>query len=150
VVRIEGRPTVFVPTDGGAPRKLPVEIGMDNGRVVHILGGVEAGTEVLLTPPLGESVTPIAGGATPEGAPPEGTPEVKPPEGQPQKAPVDMSNWQNMSREERRKAMENMTDEQREQLRQQMRQRFGGAGGEGRRRRRPRTGDGEGTKTPEE
>jgi len=51
VVQTGGSPTVYVRgKQGFAPRR--VEIGLDNNRMVHILGGVKPGEEVSLTPPF--------------------------------------------------------------------------------------------------
>lgn len=51
VIRVDGKPTVFVATSRAIePRQ--VEIGLDNNRMVHILDGLSEGEEVLLTPPL--------------------------------------------------------------------------------------------------
>ena len=51
VVRVQGKPTVFMATDnGGKPRQ--VEIGLDNNRMVHITQGLHTGEVVMLTPPL--------------------------------------------------------------------------------------------------
>jgi HlyD family secretion protein len=51
VLRVGGEPTVFVVTDQGAEART-VEIGLDNNRMVRIIGGLEEGEQVLLTPPL--------------------------------------------------------------------------------------------------
>ena len=51
VLRIKGRPTVFVMTPGG-PRERPVEVGLDNNRMIRILSGLKPGEKVLLNPPL--------------------------------------------------------------------------------------------------
>lgn len=51
VVRIDGNPVVYVMESGGA-RPRPVEVGLDNNRVVHIRSGLAAGERVLLAPPL--------------------------------------------------------------------------------------------------
>ncbi len=51
LTRVGGVPTLYVVGPGGpAPR--PVEIGLDNGRMVHLLAGVAEGERVLLAPPL--------------------------------------------------------------------------------------------------
>ncbi len=51
VVRVGGRPTVFLHQgDEFVPH--PVEIGLDNNRMVHITEGLEEGQHVLLSPPL--------------------------------------------------------------------------------------------------
>lgn len=51
VTRIDGMPTVYVRQGANfGPRQ--VEVGLDNNRMVHVLGGLEVGEAVLLTPPL--------------------------------------------------------------------------------------------------
>ena len=54
VVRVGGRPFVWVKTKSG-PERRAVETGLDNNRFVRILSGLEGGEEVLLVPPLAES-----------------------------------------------------------------------------------------------
>ena len=54
VVRVDGRPCVWVRTPDGPVRR-EVETGLDNGRHVRIVSGLEGGEEVLLAPPLAES-----------------------------------------------------------------------------------------------
>ena len=54
VVRVGGKPFVWVKTPGGAERRA-VETGLDNNRFVRILSGLEGGEEVLLVPPLEQS-----------------------------------------------------------------------------------------------
>lgn len=51
VVRESGRPRVYVMTDAG-PRPRDVRVGLDNGRMIHILDGLDEGQRVLLAPPL--------------------------------------------------------------------------------------------------
>jgi len=51
VVRVGGKPTVYVVNDG-TPEERTVEIGLDNNRMVHVLEGLAEGELVLLTPPL--------------------------------------------------------------------------------------------------
>jgi len=141
VVRIAGEPVAFVMTDDG-PKQRKVEIGMDNGRMVHILSGLTKDEKVLLAPPLGESVAPITGGAPPESTEEEKaaadtqTPETP-------SLPFDPAKLQNMSREERQKLFESLTDEQREALRRTR----GTTGGQ--RRRGPRTPASGQERTPE-
>jgi len=51
VLRVGGKPTVYVKSAGGfQPRT--VETGLDNNRMIHIKSGLRQGEEVLLTPPL--------------------------------------------------------------------------------------------------
>ncbi len=52
VVRHQGKPTVFVLTPNG-PVARPVEVGQDDGRMVHIISGLDEGEPVLLAPPVG-------------------------------------------------------------------------------------------------
>ncbi len=52
VVRVNDQHTVYVPGPNGTVVPKPVEIGMDNGRKVHIKSGLAEGDLVLLTPPL--------------------------------------------------------------------------------------------------
>lgn len=61
VARIGGRPFVWVRTPRGAERR-EIEIGLDNGRFVHVLSGLEGGESVLLVPPLSESAPEGGGG----------------------------------------------------------------------------------------
>ena len=51
VVRVGGRPTVYL-AQGGKSVTREVELGLDNNRMVHILSGLSAGEQVLLSPPL--------------------------------------------------------------------------------------------------
>lgn len=56
VVRVNGVPTVYV-KEGSRVTPRPVEIGLDNNRVVHLISGVRAGEELLLTPPLASTTS---------------------------------------------------------------------------------------------
>lgn len=56
VVRVDKKPTVWVKTESGTEMR-EVQIGLDNNQFVHMLGGVEPGQEVMLTPPLAGSVS---------------------------------------------------------------------------------------------
>jgi len=51
VVRVAGKPTVYVQTATGLEAR-PVKIGLDNNRMVHVLDGVSEGDSVVLDPPL--------------------------------------------------------------------------------------------------
>ncbi|MDE0840447.1 MAG: efflux RND transporter periplasmic adaptor subunit [Kiritimatiellae bacterium] len=53
VVRANGEPTVYV-SEMGAYVARPVDIGFDNGRMVHVLNGLQEGEIVSLAPPLAE------------------------------------------------------------------------------------------------
>jgi HlyD family secretion protein len=54
VVRVAGRPTVYVipPGGGGAPEPRAIETGLDNARFVHVVSGLSAGEQVWMKPPL--------------------------------------------------------------------------------------------------
>lgn len=51
VVHVEGVPTVYVVEEGALVAR-PVEVGLDNNRMVHVLSGLEEGELVALAPPL--------------------------------------------------------------------------------------------------
>jgi hypothetical protein len=51
VVRIGNQPTVYV-MEGSEAKPRPVQIGLDNNRMVHIKSGLEVGERILLAPPL--------------------------------------------------------------------------------------------------
>ncbi|MEQ8768418.1 MAG: hypothetical protein RL885_31225 [Planctomycetota bacterium] len=53
VVRVAGQPVVYVPTETGL-RAQPVEVGLDDKRMIQILSGLEEGELVSLSPPLEE------------------------------------------------------------------------------------------------
>lgn len=60
VVR-EGDQTVVYRPGPDGPRPVPVTVGLDNNRMIHVLSGLSAGDEVLLDPPLrptGEKASP--------------------------------------------------------------------------------------------
>ncbi len=52
VIRVGGRPTVFVVHEDGMIEERVVEIGLDNNSMVRIVGGLEEGEIVWLAPPL--------------------------------------------------------------------------------------------------
>jgi len=60
VMRVNGQPTLYKPSPEG-PIAVPVEVGLDNNRMVHIKSGIEPGTRVMLDPPLPPSSMPAAG-----------------------------------------------------------------------------------------
>lgn len=56
VLRVNGEPTVYVRKRGRFnPR--PIKVGLDNGSMIHVLSGIDAGHQVLLTPPLADAAT---------------------------------------------------------------------------------------------
>ena len=68
VVRLGGEPTVWVRGRDGV-RERRVEIGLDDNRVVRVLSGLEEGEEVLMAPPLGDSVAAATPAPPPAPAP---------------------------------------------------------------------------------
>lgn len=52
VIRIAGKPTLFVAKKGGEFEERVVETGLDNNRMIRIVKGLEEGERVSLTPPL--------------------------------------------------------------------------------------------------
>lgn len=70
VLRVAGQSTIYTEGRQGRPEPQAIEVGMDNNRKVRILSGLEAGTQVLLSPPLAEAER---GGDVPFEAPAEGT-----------------------------------------------------------------------------
>lgn len=134
IVRVGGQPVAYVMTSGGTERRA-VEIGLDNNRQVRVLAGLTEGELVMLSPPLAPSETPFEAG---EGAPgvevPAGTtPPAEEADGKQQEAgetpEMDFSKLREMTPQQRQEWLESLTDEQREQLQQQMRERFGGQDG---------------------
>ena len=55
VLRVDGKPTVYVVSNGVIEPRT-VEIGLDNNVWIHVMGGLEEGEEVLLEPPLDAAV----------------------------------------------------------------------------------------------
>lgn len=51
VLRVGGVPTAFV-VAGGQTEVRPIEIGLDNNRMVRVISGLKPGEQVLLAPPL--------------------------------------------------------------------------------------------------
>jgi HlyD family secretion protein len=56
VVQLNGQPTLYL-VNGQTTTPVPVELGLDNNRVVQVLSGVEEGQIVALTPPLAPAQT---------------------------------------------------------------------------------------------
>jgi len=52
VIRVAGKPTVYVVNEDGSTEERQVEIGLDNNRMVHIVSGLSEGEVVWLAPPL--------------------------------------------------------------------------------------------------
>lgn len=55
VIRINGQATVHVKTPTGS-KATPVTVGLDNGRMIRVIDGLTAGQNVMLNPPLPQSV----------------------------------------------------------------------------------------------
>ena len=75
VVRVGDQPTVYV-VKGKKQKPRPVEIGLDNNKMVQILSGLKVGEKVSLTPPLAPSEVKSRGPVKPGGS------EATRPEGQ--------------------------------------------------------------------
>ena len=143
VLRVGRQPTVYV-VDGKtfAPRE--VEIGLDNGRMVRIVRGLEAGEVVLLSPPLAAAtvetvtgkgepeITPIktgkVEGETVEKSPagqkpaPQGVPEAATGEGG--SPPQGMESPSAEQMQKMRQRFENMSPEEQQKEMEKMKQRF--------------------------
>lgn len=145
VIRSGGRPTVFV-AKGNTIEERQVEIGLDNNRMVHVINGLSEGEEVLLAPPLQAGTVDSDEGDQTERQvmqqrvlerlnnnnfqPAGGMPAPQGPGESPMTGPGgDAPSAEQM--EQMRRRFEQMTPEQREQMRQ------GGAGLNGRPRRQP-------------
>lgn len=146
VVRLSGETVVYLP-DGTAR---PVEIGLDNNRMIRIIDGLAEGEKVLLNPPLSDSgslddeeyVSPTTKLAPmkekPEG---EARPEGKRPEARPESGGEDMrKKYENATPEQRddmrkqwQDRMKDMSPEDREKMMERMREGGGRGGGGGRR-----------------
>ncbi|HUU22543.1 MAG TPA: efflux RND transporter periplasmic adaptor subunit [Phycisphaerae bacterium] len=140
VVRVGGKTVAYVQTAKG-PERREVQVGLDNNRMIRIIEGLKEGEPVLLAPPLAPSAVPgeqaqDAGQvvAVPQAAPGPGETGPVPgatPATQPSTQPAfDPSKLRNMSPEERRKWLESLTPEQREEMRKRR-----GARGDARERR---------------
>jgi len=57
VLQIGHQPTVYL-RKGNGMEPQPVEIGLDNNRMIRVVSGLEPGQEVVLTPPLEDAATP--------------------------------------------------------------------------------------------
>lgn len=149
VVRVDGVATAYVKS-GRTLTPRPVEVGLDNTTMIHVISGLTQGEVVSLTPPL---ETRVAGGsatASQRPAPPAQNDPTAPAIGAgPTSGPARGPGARGESNEEagenraeqRRRRMESMTPEQREEMQRRMRDR----GGDGSAPRGPRgAGGGEG------
>ncbi len=150
VVRIGTVPHVYVKDDKSFVAR-PVQVGLDNNKMIHVTEGLREGDTVLLSPPLkagavhsvnGESVSDqtvngelqekIAARLNDIHTQPDTANEPN----QRQRTPEQFENLTAEQREQMRNRFEQMTPEQREKLRQQLRE-SGGRQGPGRRRQNP-------------
>lgn len=132
VIRVGGEPTVYV-LEGGEFEPRSVEIGLDNNRMMRIIGGLKEGEVVLLTPPLGsgtvEQEMEVAA-MEPTGGEVYETREEKPTE-RPRRQRLDMKNLSDEQRKKMRERFENMSDEEKEKMRQERMKRGGERRGTG-------------------
>jgi HlyD family secretion protein len=137
--------------DGDTSARRVVKIGLDNNRMIHILGGIEEGDVVLMEPPLKNAAVDAAGGLQSE---PNATKDLggdfqnrireslKEPRKPSAPAPQQdagaggrpggagaMGSMTPAQREAMRKRFESMSEEDKQKLRDRMRQGGGGAGG---------------------
>ena len=63
VYMVNGSPTAFVSTGETSFEQRPVEMGLDNNRMLQIASGLKVGEEVLMTPPLNLAATSNEGAA---------------------------------------------------------------------------------------
>jgi len=129
VVRVAGKTVVYAPGPKG-PETQEVQVGLDNNRVIRIIDGLAEGDAVLLAPPLAastmheESVSTLT--EIPQAKAPAAPAKTQAAEESEAAEPaVDLGKIRDMSPEERRRAFENLTPEQKEQLRKKA----GGKGG---------------------
>jgi len=136
VIRVGGRPTVFVVAEKTSEQR-PVEIGLDNNRMVRIISGLSEGEEVLLTPPLKAGTVEPGNTAEQNAIQQRVSDRLNDTATQPQisipaktMTPTDSEaaaprqpQTENTSQQERRRPdQQNMTPEQREQMRQRFEQ----------------------------
>lgn len=119
VLRVKGRPTVYLRGKGGWEPRV-IESGLDNNRMVRVVSGLEEGDEVLLTPPLGDAEVPGGEAPSPGLSPPSATGQAAEP----------MPGQGSPGRSEMKKRIEQMTPEERAAARKKFRGRSE-EGGEG-------------------
>jgi HlyD family secretion protein len=126
VVRKGGKTVVY---RKGSKDPVPVEIGLDNNRMVRILSGLSGGDLVLLEPPLKEEASPQREEGGPGGRPVEkpAVAPAPPPEQKP--AASGETDWRSLSPEERKKRMDALTPEQRAAMMEEMKKRRESSGG---------------------
>jgi len=132
VVRVNGRPTVFV-QQGNSPEARTVELGMDNGRMIHIVSGLRAGESVVLTPSLEASVAesrPATAVASADQPPAAAPPAAPPQQTRPSPGPGGRPDLTPQERQKRSERLKNLPPEQREAIRRKSQQARQQAGGE--------------------
>lgn len=149
VLRQGAQALVWV-VSAGKTEKRSVEVGLDNNRMIHVKSGLQAGEEVLLSPPLDaagarDAAVPAGGAAlTPSGqkvgngtVPPptnEAAPVKTPPADGEAKGKRGGGGFGKMTPEEReawKKKMDEMSPEERDKMREQFKKRRGGEDGGG-------------------
>ncbi len=124
VVRVKGQPTAWVvDVDGSGAR--PIEIGLDNGRLVRVTGGLDEGEQVLLAPPLTASAAPRTSVEREEAGEAGDAPADESSDASEASGAFDMSKLRKMTPEQRREAFENLSEEQKQKLREAMQQQRG-------------------------
>ena len=139
VIRIAGKPTVYV-QKGGKAVPVGVELGLDNSDYIHIVSGLAEGDRVLTNPPLNEAASstkkptdvPQADEEKASEAGDDDSAKPAPPNPAAAQGPPPGDNPANDAAkptpEQMRERMNNMTPEQREAMRQQRQQRAPGGG----------------------
>ncbi len=123
VVRMEGKSVAFVKNPLGHSEAREIEIGEDNNRMVHVRKGLQAGEEVLLTPPLHAAISLRSNEALMDADIPKRDQEV--PAGDKEETPA-TGRRQKLTPEQMKKLQEkmaNMTDEEKAELRQRQQSR---------------------------
>jgi len=131
VIRVKGKPTVYV-RKGRDILPQEIQVGYDNDRFIHVVAGLSEGQEVMLSPPLAAGTVTAAEEAVGDADMPEMPVAAAAPaasgESAGEETPggetagVDFEKLRSMTPEERRAFFENMSEEDREKLREQ----FGG------------------------
>jgi HlyD family secretion protein len=145
VVRVGGKTVAYVQTSSGVEQR-QVNVGLDNNRMIRVIEGLKEGESVLLAPPLAPSA--VAEGidqgtgqiAVPSSTTMPGQANVASGEtaqSHPSSRPAfDPSKLRGMSKEERRKFLDTLTPEQREEMQKR-------APGQGGSRQRPSQPEGQ-------
>jgi hypothetical protein len=76
VMSVGGQSTVYI-YDNGKTIPRPVEIGLDNNRMVRVISGLRAGEQVMMNPPLAEAEVKKGSGRKNKSKPGGGKPKGK-------------------------------------------------------------------------